>query len=293
MPVYENTYRPWEGERELRFARILAFPKFAYSQLNQKKWVLVMFMVGWLPFIILTGYIYLCVNVALLKFIQIPANVLQPVGPMFFLMFLLIQVSFMFFFTLAVGPGLISIDMRHRALPMILSKPLDKWEYLLGKFLVLFVILSILSWVQAFLLFIIQTGAVPPASEWRRHFWTDTILILPRAFLFSMVVITTLNLLVLMFSSLTQNDKFAGVAVVMFIIGSAIVAGIATASFHSGRWMVLSPWASVSSLIYKLFSLPNRTEVPPLDAWIYIICLWCICLLILRKRVSAFQIFKE
>ena len=73
MPVYENTYRPWEGERELRFARILAFPKFAFAQLNQRKMVLVMFILGWLPFILFSGYIYLCVNVALIKSLLLKA----------------------------------------------------------------------------------------------------------------------------------------------------------------------------------------------------------------------------
>ena len=197
------------------------------------------------------------------------------------------------FFTLLVGPPLISRDIRHKALPMILSKPIGKWEYLFGKYLVLFLILSIFTWFQGFLLFISQTAAVPKASEWRMQFWSDSLWILPKILIFSFICITTLNFLVMVFSSLTNNYRFATAAVIMFIIGGIIIGGISSEIFHSGKWMVLSVATSVISIGYWLFSLKNGTGLPPGYAWISIMILWSVSLLILSRRVKAFQLYRE
>ncbi len=293
MPVYENTYRMWEGKRRSLFHRLLAFPKFTYLQIKGKRLIHTVFVMSWLPFILFTVYIYARVNVRLVQSLRIPIQSVPAVDARFFLTFILAQLPFLFFFTLMVGPGLISTDLRHQALPMILSKPIGRWEYLLGKFLVLFLLLSILSWFQGLLLFISQTAAVPAASPWRQKFWNQSLWVLPKIVIFSFVIIFTLNLLVLMFSSLTSNIRFASVAVIMFIIGSLIVAGIVSGIFHSVRWMVFSPLTSVASVGCNLFGARNTTGVPAGSAWVYLICLWGGCVAILASRVKAFQLHRE
>jgi len=134
MPVYENTYRMWEGKRRSLFHRLLAFPKFTYLQIKGKRLIHTVFVMSWLPFILFTVYIYARVNVRLVQSLRIPIQSVPAVDARFFLTFILAQLPFLFFFTLMVGPGLISTDLRHQALPMILSKPIGRWEYLLGKF---------------------------------------------------------------------------------------------------------------------------------------------------------------
>lgn len=292
MPIYENTYKTWNGQPRPLLYRLLAFPKFTYLQVKSKRMQTV-FILAWFPFILFTLYIYARVNVQLLKTFEIPLQLLPEINSSFFLAFLMIQLPFLFFFSLTVGPRLISVDIKHQALPMILSKPISRWQYIFGKFLVLFLLLSILSWVQVVLLFISQTAAVPSTSEWRQNFWKEYFWLLPKMILFSMVIIVSLNLLVLFFSSLTDNIRFATTYFIMFIIGSMIISGIASEIFHSEHWKTLSPLYSVINIGYSLFGTQKRTDVPPLMAWMYFLFLWTVCLIGIARAVRAFQLYRE
>ncbi|MBN1901452.1 hypothetical protein JW926_09045 [Candidatus Sumerlaeota bacterium] len=293
MPVYQNKYKTWEGIPQPLFRRLMAFPKYSYMQLKGQKFVFMILGLGWLPFVLFLIYIYVRVNVKLLETLRMSPEQLPPVDAKFFFVFLIIQMPFLLFFTLVIGPPLISRDIRHKALPMILSKPIGRWEYLLGKYLVLFIILSVFTWFQGLILFLSQTAAVPKASEWRMYFWNESLWILPKIIIFSVICITTLNFLVMVFSSLTNNYRFATAAVIMFIIGGIIIGGIASEILHSNKWMTLSVATSVISIGYWLFGLKNGTRVPPEYALFMITVLWLLSLWILSRRIRAFELYRE
>ena len=293
MPVYENKYQTWEGSPKSPWNRLLVFPRYSYMQLKGQRFVYMLFALGWFPFLLFLVYIYLRVNVKLVESLRIPVNQLPPVNAQFFFVFLVVQLPFLLFFTLIIGPALISRDIRHKALPMILSKPIGRWEYLLGKYMVLFILLSVFTWFQGSMLFISQSAVAPKISPWRALFWSENLFILPKIILFSFVVITSLNLLVMMFSSLTNNHRFATAAVIMYIIGGIIIGGISSQIFRSAKWMILSLATSVMSIGYWMFRLKNETGIPPGLAWISILVVWAFCLLILSSRIKGFQLYRE
>jgi len=293
MPIYENKYREWKGTPKPLIHRLLAFPRFSYMQLKGKKIVNTVFVMAWLPFVLFTAYIYARVNVKLMESLRIPVNQLWKVNEGFFFVFCIVQFPFLVFFTVMVGPQLISRDIRHKALPMILSKPISRFEYLIGKFLILFLLLSTISWFQGIILFISQTAAVSSTSEWRMLFWKENLWILPKIVIFSLLVITTLNLLVMFFSSLTKNYRFAGVAMIMFIIGGIIIPGIASGIFRNRDWMILSTFYSITSIGLELFSIKEKVPVSPFWALIHIATLWGIALAFLAKKTRAFQLYRE
>ena len=293
MPVYQNKYTTWNGEYQPIFKRLLSFPRYSYMQLLGKRMVHMVFVSAWLPFILFTVYIYARVNVKLMESFNIPIGRLWEVDARFFYVFLWAQVPFLLFFTIMVGPSLMSRDIRHKALPMILSKPISRWEYILGKYMVLFFLLSILSWFQGFLLFFFQTSAVSKFSTWRMEFWSESFWLLPKIFIFSLLTITTLNLLVMALSCLTQNYRFASTAIIMIIIGGFVVGGVATGIFRSHNWMCISTMTCLASIGYQVFGLKNQTGLPSGLAWLSILGLWGICILILSWKTRAFQRFRE
>jgi len=295
MPVYEITYKSWEGSRLPLIYRLLAFPKYTYLQLKGRKRIHTTFVLSWFPFLLFLIYIYARVNVQLLQSLRFRPQTLPPVDGKFFLTFILTQLPFLFAFTLLVGPPLISTDLKNKAVPMILSKPISRWEYLLGKFMILFLLLSILSWVQGSILFLMNTFAVPSASEWRQNFWSDSILIFFKMIIFALTIIITLNFLVLTFSSLTNTPSFASVAFGMYVIGSIIVAGILSALFNSDKWGYISPMKSVMTIGISFFN-ENAIRFSShsiVYAWGSLVILWALCLTILLSRIKAFQIHKE
>jgi len=248
---------------------------------------------SWLTFIVALALIYACVNTKLIERFGIPVRILPSLNARFFMVYLIAQIPFVFFFTLAVGPPLIANDIHHKALPMILSKPISRWEYLLGKFLVLFLLLSSITWFPGTILFITGTLTLPGSSNWIMYFWSESIYVLPALIIFSLVVIMTMNLVALLFSSLTENYRLAGVELVMFIIGASFVSKIAAAVFRSRRWNVLSPISNIISIAESLFKVRNTTSIPPALAWFCLILLWAGCILVLSTRVKAFHIYKE
>ncbi len=290
MPVYEISYKSYEGEVQPLIKRLLSFPKYTYMQYMNRKIIHTTFILAWLPFILFIVYIYLRVNIPLLKNIGIPVNAIPEVNSKFFLIFILTQLPFILFFTLSLGPSLISTDLKHKALPMILSKPIGKWEYLFGKFMVLFIILSLLTWVQGCVLFIMNTLAVPSASEWRQMFFTETIQIFFNTIIFSVVIITTMNLLVLTFSSLTNTPSFASVSLIMYIIGTSIISGILRNIFKSDLIPLISPINFIAMIGGMLFKVDQNGSY---FAWLAVLSTWGICILILSTRVRAFQVHKD
>ena len=289
MPVYERKYQTWDGERTSVFHRIMSFSKYTYLQVKGNRVVGRVFLMSFLPFILFLGYMYIIVNVELLAKLGIPMKGLPAVDSLFFLRFISIQIPFLFFFTLAIGSSLISNDFKHKALPMILSKPINRWEYIIGKFMVLFSILSILSWGLGSFLFFLQTALVSSESHWRQYFWSESFWILPEIIIFSWVIIITLSLISLFFSSLIKNTRVSGLFFVIFVIGSSVVSGILSELFHSDIWLIVSPAISIGMIGESIFMQGEFVMAP----WIYLICIWIICIAFLNSRIKAFQFYRE
>lgn len=295
MPVYEVAYKSWEGERKPLLSCLTVFPKYTYMQSSGKKKIFTAFMMGWFPFILFMIYIYVRVNVPLLQSMRIPVNSLPKIDGLFFMTFILVQLPFMFFFTLAFGPTLISVDLKNKAIPMILSKPINKWEYIIGKFMVLFIILSILSWVQGVILFVANTFTVPKTDPWLVNFWSDSLPVLFKMIFFALVIISTLDLMVLMFSSLTNTPSFASVAFIMSIIGLSVGASILEEILHTKLATCISP----SHIVYIIGRYFFYQYLGTQDSRLFIcsvftmILIWFICIYVLQKKVKAFVVEKE
>src|SRR5262249_51163778 len=77
-----------------------------------------------------------------------------------------IQAVLSVFVTALVGPGLVSPDLTNNALPLFFSRPFSRLEYVLGKFSVLFLLLSSITAAPMFLIFILKSSLA--GSEWIR-----------------------------------------------------------------------------------------------------------------------------
>src|SRR5206468_12367602 len=103
--------------------------------------------------------IYLHHNLAALSFINLPLDRLQemlPINAAFFRRGLQFQGFLCFLLALMVGPALISPDLRNNGLPLYLSRPFSRTEYVLGKMMVLVSLMSLITWIPGLLLFFFQ-----------------------------------------------------------------------------------------------------------------------------------------
>lgn len=128
MPLYERTYLRYEGPRTSRYRRSLALA-FAETRLFLKqRSFLLLLALCWVPAVVRAVSIYIA--------FQIPsaASVLS-VDDRLFQEFLGWQVAMLpvLLVSLYVGAGAVANDVAAGALVVYLSKPISRWDYLLGK----------------------------------------------------------------------------------------------------------------------------------------------------------------
>src|SRR5437867_8734111 len=148
MPIHDQGYRRYGGERAPRGRAWLVIAKAGMrSRLGQKAF-LGLLLVSWLPFLVRAVQIYAAAN--------LPQAAFLAPTPEMFRQFLDQQQIFVFFLTVYGGAGLIANDRRANALQIYLSKPLTRAEYVFGKIVILMTWLLLVTWLPAMLLLIVQ-----------------------------------------------------------------------------------------------------------------------------------------
>jgi len=156
VAVYKKTYRRYQGPLSPAWSQFLVLPRYALQEMRQSRFLSRFFLAGFLGPLICALFIYLHYNLGALKLLNISAAQLPGINARFFLGFLGFQSMLAFFLTAFVGPGLVSPDLANNALPLYLSRPFSRWEYVLGKMSVLLLLLSLLTWAPGLLLFALQ-----------------------------------------------------------------------------------------------------------------------------------------
>ena len=124
---------------------------------------------------------------------------------------------------MASGCGAIAEDLKHRTFQLYFSRPVERWEYILGKFLGIFFLCSLVTIVPALLV-----GGLRVAYFWRTDISGPILEQTLVAWGLSVGITTVVTALVLGLSSLTKRTGYAvlgwiGVVFVPLVI-TAIVA---------------------------------------------------------------------
>ena len=158
MAVYRQTYRDYGGTRTAAWSRFLILMRYSYARLFQSKF-LVLFMAVCLFYPIgCASLIYLSHNSPALAMLSFRPGALPAIDGRFFYIFCVVQGSLAFMLTGIVGPSLISPDLANGGLALYLSRPFSRTEYVAGKMTVLFVLLSLITWIPGLLLYAIQAS---------------------------------------------------------------------------------------------------------------------------------------
>jgi ABC-type transport system involved in multi-copper enzyme maturation permease subunit len=290
MPVYDYSYKIWEGHRRGPLFRWLAIPKFAYLELLKLRIVTGILTIAAVHFLARLSILYLYVNEQFLKLLRLPPNILPPIDAWFFKDAVDWQFPLCFILAFVIGANLISRDLKHNAVVLYASKPISRWEYLAGKFSVLFFIFMGILGGLPLLLFLLQTAVAPAHSTWHLYFWSRYAKIGPAIVLYGLVASTTLSLLIMTASSLVKNGRYAGIAFAGFIIGSNAIAGILSSNLHSRAYFAISPFLCGVTLGDYIFGFDkggrNPLGLPESLAWGGILAYWVLCLAVIHWRVS-------
>jgi ABC-type transport system involved in multi-copper enzyme maturation permease subunit len=244
MAIYDQSYAPWTGTYASRATRIRSIVEMELAQPFKNIWVLLIVL---LAFALVLGWLLILFLVGSVQLNAIPAFALGnkiyrdgffnfPPGSNFTLYSMILMVL-----SATVGSTLIARDSRHRALLMYFSRSITRIDYMIGKFLSLFLFLLFVTLGPGLILFIGQLGM---GSE--RLTFAQRMSDLLGVTLHSLIMTVPVSAVVLAFSSLTKRAYLAAIGWSMFYLASE-TASSTLAFALKADWAKALSWTNLTT----------------------------------------------
>ena len=163
MSVYKHDYRAYTGRVTPLWSRVVVLARYGLQEIWSSKITIGLFTLSMLPSIVFLIIMYVSNNpVARMLITRGRAQQGLPINGDFFLVILEIQCWFALAITAWIAPRLITFDLADNALPILLSHPISRLGYVVGKFAALFGSLSLVTWVPCMVLFVYQSYSSQP-----------------------------------------------------------------------------------------------------------------------------------
>lgn len=288
MAVYRRQYQPYVGALTGAQSRFLVLPRYALAELLGSRSLLTFLLFTTLPLLGEAGIIYLSHSAAaraLLGIAKLGNYAL--INPGFFANALSTHCFFGFILAAWVGPGLLATDLANGALPLYLSRPFSRVEYLLGKAMVLLLLLSVVTWVPGLLLYVLNS-AFAESGWWLSHLRIAFAIVAG-----SLAWITVVTLFSLALSAWIQWRLAASAMLFgIYFVGAGI--GEALSVVLRVSWgRILNPSHLFDVVWSQLFGTPhNHQGVALLPAWLALIA-WCgFSLAVIHRRLRAREVVR-
>lgn len=170
MAVYRRGFSRYEGALTGTWARLMVLPRFGWRQLAKRRVVPIVVMAAMFWPLACGLFVYLANRAELLRDFGTEVPEFFTIDALFFVVFMNAQAVFAIILAALAGPGLLAQDLSHGALPLYLSRPLSRTEYVAGRMMVLVGLLSLVTWLPGTLLFVMQSSMAGwgwLAANWR------------------------------------------------------------------------------------------------------------------------------
>ena len=286
MAVYKRSYTSYSGPLTPARTRFLVLPRYSYERLFKSRFLTGFLVASFFFPLGCVGYIYLINNLTIFQSMGLPAPNVLKIDNKFFLAFMNFQGALAYILTALIGPNLIAPDLANNALPTYFSRPFSRTEYVVGKISVLFILLSIITWVPGILLFAIQVSQA--GWDWGSANW----LILRAIFLGHVSWILLLSLISVAMSAWVKW-KFVAGALILGIFGiGAGLAQIVNSILRTDYGSMID----ISRIMYTIWSdqlgLEAHTGIEPFEAWIGFVGVCIVCLLMVERKIRAKEIVR-
>jgi ABC-2 type transport system permease protein len=244
VAVYKKTYRPYEGALTPPWSRFFVITRYAFEEMRRSRFLTIFYLASFVYPLICALILYLRHNTSAIGVLRFDAAKLITVSTMFFAHMLGWQSMMAFFLAAFVGPGLVSPDLSHNALPLYLARPFSRTEYVLGKMSVLMGLMSLMTWIPGLLLFLLQ--GYLEGWQWA----SDNLRIAWALFAAAWVWILVLTLLSLALSAWVKWRPVAGALLFgVFFVAAAFGAAI--------NGVMRTKWGHLVSLSYLIGTVWN------------------------------------
>src|SRR5690348_15579670 len=217
MAVYKRRYNSYAGFLTPQWSRFFVLTRYAFADLFKSRFFVLLLILSIIPCLFFAGYIFIANNKTIQLLMQLRSADFFLVDTKYFIVITMVQTQAAFLLNCWVGPVLISGDLTNGALPLFLSRPFSRGDYVLGKLAVLGLLLSAVTWIPCLLLFSLQSGLARNGWIWS-HLW----MVLPILFC-SAIWILMLSLISLAVSAWVKLRIVAtGVIFISFFIPAGL-----------------------------------------------------------------------
>ena len=215
MPIYEQTYRSYDGTLRPRFRWVTIVGQELRVLLSRRMFI----------FLVLLGNFHVVLRILQVFVIDVLSkqrfgafgNIFagaqfEETGAWIYFDFLRMQSPLVFITLIYAGSGLICNDFRNNLMEVYFSKPLNWRDYVMGKVMTLVTIGMALSAIPALFMALLHVLFVPTLEELGK----TLVLVLPTIG-FSLIFVLSFSLAILASSSLINSSRFASIAI--FLLG--------------------------------------------------------------------------
>lgn len=327
MPVYELGYRHWEGERTPAWRRWIPISRAGVALAFRSKILRRLVFLAWAPLLYFGPFFFGVGYVTdsrlslrdraewtpmlrgilgreISQRVQEDPESLRPlVWSVAFHRFLALPQGLIMILLVAIaGAPLIAQDVGSKAFLVYFSKPITKWEYLLGKAGTVLFFILLVTLFPALVLYAVSIAVSPSVRA-----ISDTWTIVPRLFASAAAVSIPATALILFLSSIAREARYVAFGwIAIWALGEAAYLILRTLpGLQGASWITLiSPWECVNAVTGAIFDVPNQIKelgvtlrrgprslllasspAGPAAAWLG--AATAVCLAGLARRVSA------
>ena len=277
MPIHDQSYRHYGGGKAAPGRSWTVIAWAGIKTMIRKRAFLGLLMFALAPFLVRAVQMWISANYP-------QAAILSPTAETF-RQFLEQQDFFVFIITVYVGAGLIANDRRANALQIYLSKPLMRSEYIVGKLAILFVFLTMVTFVPAMLLLWLKV-----AFDGSFLFLKNNLFLIPAITVGSLIQVALASFTMLALSSLSKSARYVGILYVGITFFTTAIYGALYAITGSSRVSWISIGANVAQVVDVVFRLKPRYATPWEVSLLVIIGLIVISISILERRVRGVEV---
>ena len=277
MPIHDQSYRHYTGQRSPKGRAWTVIANAGVRNMLGKKAFLGLLILAWLPFVVRSVQLYLSANFPQMSIISPSAQLFRD--------FLEQQGAFVFFITIFTGAGLVANDMRANALQIYLAKPLDRLEYIAGKFAVVAFFLLLTTWLPAMMLVLMQIVFAGNLTFISANFY-----VLPAICVYTGIETIVLGLIMLALSSLSKSARFVGIMYAGIILFTQALYGVVVAVTRNSGFSWMSPSSNLILIGDLIFRLPGRYQASGLVTTIALLVTIGLAALVLDRRVRGVEV---
>lgn len=263
MGIYKQTYRKFEGKLQGRFQRIITIFKNEFIRRLKNKWILALLLLSWIVgiFPIITGGAFIA--------------------------FFVLSFIWLLLFTSAVGGPIIAEDFQYNAITLYLSRPLERVDYFIGKYLTLFALTSLIALLPNIFISGYIIGILYGTSTESFDYYTFSYSLIAIGLLMTFVF-TNIGMA---FSAMTNNYKYAAGGIFTVLFFSNILS-IALSNLYNDI-IYCSIWGNFMIIFSHLNNFTDNNQAGydgnisfGILMFISIICLLIVWLRIQRAEIS-------